>query len=81
MTSYANEGIPEVETPHCRISVQVRLPRRTHVQYGDHTQYSLAVVVYLTAIVQFWVAIFYMQIRTIPEVKRFVNPSFARHSL
>ena len=54
MTSYANEGIPEVETPHCRTSVQVRLPRRTHVQYGDHTQYSLVVVAYVTAVVHFF---------------------------
>ena len=44
MTSYANEGIPEVETPHSRTGVQVRLPRRKHMQYGDHIQYSLVVV-------------------------------------
>ena len=46
MTSYANEGIPEVETPYSRTSVQVRLPRKTHVQYGEHTQYNLVVVAY-----------------------------------
>ena len=53
MTSYANEGIPEVETPHCRTGVQVRLPRRKHIQYGDHIQYSLVVVAHLTAVAQF----------------------------
>ena len=53
MTSYANEGIHEVETPHCRTSVQVRLPRRTRVLDGDHTHYSLVPVTYLVAVVHF----------------------------
>ena len=52
MSSYANEGIPEVETPPCRSSVQAQLLRRTHAQYSDHTRYSLVAAAYFTTVVE-----------------------------
>ena len=89
MSSYANELIPEVETPYCRSSVQAQLLRRRHVQYGNHKRYSLVAAAYSTIVVQIVggrfckarLDILCMQMKKIPRVEHFACPSAAKDCL
>ena len=76
--TYANEAIPEVETPYYVVCVQALLQGNMHVQCDGYVPYSLIVIPQNTPLCKIQVTILIMQMRITPVMERLGYPSTAK---